>query len=251
MRRGEYLFAIDKHRRIINRVDWPRNMDEQRACGEVYGWSALWETKHSDGSYSDPIYEKVRFLVWVTVQAWHKDTRDDDASDGRFGDFLERHLKVTIYDEPSEGFEKLQEESSIYENLRLDNQTFIRGTLDKNHDIVTLNGHLGELCRLFQDDVYFNGMKNILDNSKFRGASGEFGSVKVLVAEMCGYDRVMLEDAMSYITFQLRPEAKMMYVLGMDGTLPQLRYLVKTVVKFWSKPELREAFKPDKNVSVM
>jgi hypothetical protein len=111
---------------------------------------------------------------------------------------------------------------------------------------------LYEMCITFQDEVYFNGMKAILDGSKYRGASGQFGSVKVLAAEMCGYDRVMLEDAVSYVTFQLRPDSEHMYVLGQQGTLPQIRNLVRTVVRMWNRrPELREAFKPDENVSVM
>jgi hypothetical protein len=123
---------------------------------------------------------------------------------------------------------------------------------DNNRDVTIIGGRLDELCRLFQEDVYFNGMKDILDQGNNRGASGQFGSVKVLCAEMCGYDRVMLEDAMSWMSFQLRPEAKMMYVLGMNGTLPQLRNLVKNVIKMWNeKPECRASFVPDKNVSVL
>lgn len=43
-----------------------------------------------------------------------------------------------------------------------------------------------------------------------------------------------------------------MYVLGQQGTLPQIRNLVRTVVRMWrEKPEQRAAFKPDKKVSVM
>ncbi len=128
----------------------------------------------------------------------------------------------------------------------------LRGALDKDHDIVSIGGMLYEMCVTFQEEMYFNGMKDVLDNGEFRGASGQFGAVKVLCAEMCGYDRVMLEDNSSYVTFQLRPGSKHMYVLGQQGTLPQIRNLVRTVVRMWrEKPEQRAAFKPDKKVSVM
>lgn len=257
MRRGEYLFAVDDKGKILNRVNWPRNDEEQRKTGEViYGWTALWTERFTfpggTRGYSNPIWNKVKCLVLVTVEAWHMDTRNDDVPSGRFGEFRDRSVHVTIYGEPGQGFEKLQEESSVYTNLSLDIRLMTRGVVEHDYDIVSIGGMLYEMCITFQDEVYFNGMKDVLDNGESRGASGQFGTVKVLCAEMCGYDRVMLEDAASYVTFQLRPGSKHMYVLGQQGTLPQIRNLVRTVVRMWNqKPELRAAFKPDKNVSVM
>lgn len=256
MRRGEYLFAIDGKGKIVNRVNWPRNDEEKRKTGEIYGWSVLWTGRvtfaNNKEGYSNPIWDKVKYLVWVTVEAWHTDTKNDDVPGGRFGEFKDRLIHITIYGAPDQGFEKLQEESSVYSNLSLDSRLMSRGVIEKDHDIVSIGGMLYEMCITFQDEVYFNGMKDVLDNGEFRGASGQFGTVKVLCAEMCGYDRVMLEDSASYVTFQLRPDSKHMYVLGQQGTLPQIRNLVRTVVRMWrEKPELRAAFKPDKNVSVM
>ncbi|MFA5744995.1 MAG: hypothetical protein WC887_02170 [Candidatus Paceibacterota bacterium] len=251
MRRGEYLFAIDGKGKIINRVNWPRNDKEHRTIGEVYGWSVLWATKHGKDHYSNPIWDITKFFVWVTVEAWYMDTKNDIPKD-RFGEFRDRSVHITIYGAPDCGFEKLQEQSCPAENLYLDSDVLMRATLINNHDIITIGGRLDELCRLFQDEVYFNGMKTVLDGGEYRGASGQFGAAKVLCAEMCGYDRVMLEDSVCWITFQLRPDASMMYVLGMGGTLPQLRNLIKFVVKMWNdKIESRSNFKPDKNVSVM
>lgn len=251
MRRGEYLFAIDGDGRIVNRVNWPRNDEERRATGEVYGWSALWATKNG-GVYSHPIWDEVKYLVWVTVEAWHLDTNNDDAPGSRFGEFCDRSVRITIYGEPRFGFKKLKERLSVYTNLSLNTRVMTHGVIDRNHDIVSMSGMLYEMCISFQDEVYFNGMKEVLDGGKYRGASGQFGAVKVLCAEMCGYDRVMLEDSVSFVTFQLRPGSKHMYVLGQRGTLPQIRNLVRTVVRMWrEKPELRAAFKPDKDVSVM
>lgn len=257
MRRGEYLFAIDSKERIVNRVNWPRNDEEKRKTdGEVYGWSVLWTERvtfaNNKEGYSNSIWNKVKYLVWVTVEAWHADTKNDDVTGGRFGEFKDRSIHITIYGAPDQGFEKLQKESSVYSNLSLDTRVMTRGVIEKDHDIVSIGGMLYEMCITFQDEVYFNGMKEVLDSGEFRGASGQFGTVKVLCAEMCGYDRVMLEDSASYVTFQLHPGSKHMYVLGQQGTLPQIRNLVRTVVRMWrEKPELRAAFKPDKNVSVM
>ncbi|OGF82352.1 hypothetical protein A3B18_00150 [Candidatus Giovannonibacteria bacterium RIFCSPLOWO2_01_FULL_46_13] len=235
MRRGEYLFAIDGKGKIVNRVNWPRNDEEKRKTGEIYGWSALWTGRvtfaNNKEVYSNPIWDKVRYLVWVTVEAWHADTKNDDVPGGRFGEFKDRLIHITIYSAPDQGFEKLREESSAYSNLVLDSRLMTRGVIEKDHDIVSIGGMLYEMCITFQDEVYFNGMKDVLDTGPFRGASGQFGMVKVLCAEMCGYDRVMLEDNSSYVTFQLRPGSKHMYVLGQQGTLPQIRNLVRTVVR--------------------
>lgn len=255
MRCGEYLFAINDRGKIVNRVDWPRNAEERRKTGDVYGWSALWSgrTMLPNGSpgYTNPIWDKVQYLVWVTVEAWYADTKNDDVTGGRFGEFRDRSVRITIYGAPDEGFKELQEKSDVYSNLRLDSDTMMRGAIKNDHDIASMGGMLYEMCITFQDEVYFNGMKEILDNGEFRGASGQFGPVKVLCAEMYGHDRVMLEDAKSYVTFQLLPGSKHMYVLGQQGTLPQIRNLVRTVVRMWREnPELRAAFKSDKKVSV-
>ena len=202
--------------------------------------------------YSGSLQEETEYVVWVTVEAWHMDTGSDDTPGARFGEFCDRSVRITIYGKPNEGFAKLQETANVYENLFLDGRLITHGVIDKDLDIVTITGMLYEMCITFQDEVYFNGMKAILDNGQFRGASGQFGPVRVLATEMCGYDRVMLEDASSYITFQLRSESKQMYVLGQQGTLPQIRNLVRTVVRMWNQnPDLRETFKPDKKVSVM
>jgi hypothetical protein len=257
MRRGEYLFAIDYNGEIINHVDWPRNAEEQRELdGEVYGWTVFWtgRTRFANGSlgYTDPVWDKVQYLVWATVDAWHDDTRDDDAPDGRFGEFRDRSIRLTVYSEPEQGFKQLHEDASVYTNLLLDSDVMMRGVIKKDHDIVSISGMIYEMCVTFQDEVYFNGMKDVLDNGEVRGASGQLGSVQVLCAEMCGYDRVMLQDDASWVTFQLRPGSKHMYVLGQNGTLPQIRNLVRTAVRTWNnKPKARAAFRPDEEVSVV
>lgn len=256
MRRGEYLFAVDGTGKIVHRVNWPKNEEERGTQGEIYGWSALWVGRSTlpsgEPCYANPIHAIVKYLVWVTVETWHTDTKNEDAPEGRFGEFRDRSAHVTIYGEPDEGFEKLQEESSVYANLSLDARVMMHGIFKKDHDIVSMGGMLYEMCITFQDEVYFNGMKDILDGNKNRGASGQFGGVKVLCFEMCGCVRIMLEDPASFVTFQIHTESKHMYVLGQQGTIPQIRNLVKTVVRTWNqKPELRAALKPDKNVSVV
>lgn len=252
-KRGEYIFAIDAKGKILNRFVWPHNRKEQGGKRLSYAWAVLWTERttfaNGEHGYTNPIWDKVECLVWVTVKAWYTGTKDLDQP---FGEFVDRSMDITIYGKPRQGFKKLQEEANVYENLYLNSNTLTEGALDKDYDIISIGGQLSELCRLFQDEVYFNGMKEVLDKGNVRGASGTLGSVKVLVGEMCGYDRVQLEDSSNWVSFQLRPGSKNMYVLGVGGTLPQIRRLIKSAVKTWiDKPEVRTAFKPDQKVSVL
>lgn len=253
MRRGESIFAIGAKGKILNAMSWPRNDNEQRNLdSELYARMVLWKTRHSDGHYSNPIWDETKWLVWVQVEAWHKDTGRDSEPESRFGDTIERNMYLTLYGMPDCGFEKLFEESNVYEHLRVNDRLLMRGAMREDHDLVMLSGMLYELCHQFQDEVYFDGMKRILDEGNVRGASGHFDNVEVLCAEMCGYDRVMLKDGVAWVTFQLRPESKHMYVLGCDGTLSQIRNLVRTVVKIWDQmPSACAEFKPDEKVMVI
>lgn len=251
-RRSECIYAIDAENKIINLVIWPHNDEDRRHMGEVYAWSALWGTQNSTGYYSNPICEKVKNLVWLRVQDWHVDTRNYTVPEGRFGDFCKRFVEITVYTEPQQGFRKLQEEANVYENLVITSSVLTRGIISKDLDLTTINGMLYEMAYTFKDEVYFNGMQDILNTGKVRGASGQFGPVNVMVAELCGYERIQIEDSSSSISLQLQPESKNMSTLGHYGTLPQIRNLIRTVAKLWNeKPELRDQFKPDGDISVM
>lgn len=258
MCRGEYVFLVNKADRVIERLDFPRNEMERRdQLEEVYAWHVLWASKDLNASgtgylHSGPLWDMTKYIVWTTVDSYYKDTKNPTPLGFRLGEFKGRAISVTIYSEPDEGFEKLQEDANVYDNLYLDTRVLTRGVLAKDHEIVSICGMMHEMCLTFQDEVYFRGMKEVLDGNKFRGASGQFGSVTVLCAEMCGYDRIMLEDAMSYVTFQSRPGSNSLYVHGQQGTLPQIRNLVRTVVQRWNQdPTARATFQPDNKVSVL
>lgn len=253
-RRGEYLLAINAEGMIVNRLSWPRSRHEG-AKKPVYGWQVLWTDTttltNGETGYTNPIWKETKYLVWVTVKTWHKFIKGFD--DTPFGDFIDRTMDVTIYTAPEQGFQALQEEANVYDNLRLSNDVIMKGSMRNDHDILTINGMLSELCFQFKTDVYDNGMRDVADSHpQYRIAgSGNFGPVKVLVGEMCGYERIMLEDDFSYITFQIRPGSTNAYVLGMQGRLPQLRHLVRTVIHDWNHREgARQAFSYDQEVSV-
>lgn len=251
-KQGEHLFLVSNDNVLVRGLSWPRNDTEKRDKPFQPASSILWRDRDPNGMLSNPFEQEYsHYLVWVTIRCWYEDTRNNDFSGGRFGQFIVRDMTITIYTKPEDSFLRLDRKSWIGDHLFLDSTMLMRALSEKNETIINLYGRLDELGQLFQDDVYFNGMKEVLDKGKCRGASGAFGTTKVLVAELCGYDRVMLENGNCWVSFQLRPEASAMYVLGMGGTLPQLRVLVKTVIRLWQQPENRNLFKPDSNVSVI
>lgn len=247
MKRGEYAFAIDDSGKIINRLNWPKDRDEERKLKGVHIYVRhLFFTERQGFVFSKCIADEVKFIVWVSVGSWHENIGCDFPT---FGKLLETKVQITIYKEPAQGFYKLMEEATIFENMVVDSPFISRGIAERDTDAYEIMGMLGEMCINFQDEVFFNGLKEILDESEYRGVSGQLGGVGVLCGELCGYNRVTLQDSQSFITFQLRPDAKRMYVLGQSGTLPQLRNLVRTAVKKWGIPKERNSFKEDANIS--
>lgn len=256
MRRGEFVLAVDENDVVINQLFWPKNREEARGKRTPYAQGIFFVhdgTRNPDSKIG--IFDKVKYLVWVKIEAWHINMKldDFDRPGARFGELCERSFDVTVYKKPEGGFHDLVRNSSKAENLYLDSRTLIEAFNHKDEEIIAIQGRLDELCRQFQDEVYFDGMKDMREHGEFRGASARIGATKLLCTEMCGYDRVMLEDDVCWISFQLRPEATTMYVLGSGGTLPRIRNLVRTVIKAWREPgsELRKTFASDEHVSVM
>lgn len=238
MQRGEYLFAVNNKNKIVNRANWPRSSEECRL--KICGCSTQWSTINDDGFGSDPVCDddELKYLVWVTVDVWHM--KSDGVSWEVFGEFRDRKIRITIYNEPNEGFETLQEESSVYSNLLLNNQLMMRGIIDKNRDIMCIQGMIYEMCITFKNYVYFNGMKDMIDSDRFCCMSGYFDSVKMLYDNSRVNNRIILEDTVSNINFQPCSESTLSLVSGQQGTLPQIRNLITTVVNLWNeKPELR------------
>jgi uncharacterized membrane protein YgcG len=141
MRMGEYIFAIDDRNAIINRLDWPLNDQQATRRYPVYAKNVFWAKTSPGGNIlSDPIWNKVAYLVWVTVEAWHKDTKVDGEPESRFGECLERNIRITVYGKPDCGFEELYEKSSIWSNLRLNQRVTTRSIIDKDVDLLQILG---------------------------------------------------------------------------------------------------------------
>lgn len=241
MRYGEYVFAIDKHNQIINRLNFPLTTKERReATKRIYAKQVLWESKdfnvnNTSNTHSNCLWNKTKYIIWVTVKTCHDHTKDERRP---FGAFQNRSINITIYSEPDQGFEKIYRESNVWLNLYLCDWIEIPFAEDK--DIIIISGMLQELCNTFQEEVYFNGMRDRIKSEIISNPFDKFNTVEVFSNESCGVEQIRLADNNSYITFNLSSRAKQLYVAGQEGTLPQIRNLVRTVVRSWNNnPESR------------
>jgi len=143
-RRGEYLLAYSASNKLLKLLEWPETRENAIGQRPVYGWHVLWQTQRGD-SFSNPLYDQIEYLVWVSVRTWHKDTKADDFN-ARFGKLVERTMDITIYGKPDCGFEKLQRDANPYEHLRLTTRVMTRGAIDNDRMITEISGRLAELC---------------------------------------------------------------------------------------------------------
>lgn len=242
---AEYLLAIDENGSIINELSWPETrMSSLSKSG--YARDVFWTNNRSFEVY---LYA-VTYLVWVTVQTWYRAIPDDDwVADT----FVERSVSITIHKAPKQGFQALEEDANVFDNLFLSSEVLSTGGRQADHHIIMISGMLAELAEFFNSEVYNNGMRDVaLGGGNWASGSGYVGSVRVLIGESCGYERIMLNNATCWLSLQTRNAGQSLYVLGMGGRLPELRNLVKTVITHWNyKADGRAHFSHDSEVYVL
>ncbi|MBN1584880.1 hypothetical protein JW899_00750 [Candidatus Uhrbacteria bacterium] len=248
-KRGEYFFAVDGDGKIINRLNWPRNDGESRQIGdEIYAHSIFWVERESglDSTESRmPIWDKVRYLVWVTVEAWHAHTKGE-----LFSESYSRSVRVTIYRAPGQGFRRLYQSSSPYRNLSLDKRMVERSLKRGDCCVVGMLGMLYELGMSFRDKVCPNGV-NRRPNSGGR-VFWIFENFWIERVVRAGHDRITIGEGPAYITgmegqvyvvFEFFRNSDM-NVPDQRGTVPQIRNLVRKAMRiFEENPRIRRAFR--------
>lgn len=245
-KKGEYLFALGENNLILNRLDWPKDDAERNRMGEIYAQAVFYTQRDEHGHYSGQIHDQVKFLVWITIHEWHKDTFMEN---DRFGQYGHTDVQLTVYKTPDCGIRALHGELDFADHLTLNIGVLMRAAVRHDNQITTLSGRLEELCRLFEDDVYQNGMKELFEAGEHEGASGQFGSIAILCHQASGMLSIRLQDPYCDISLRQYSTQKHMSVRAMNGTLTELRRLIKLMVKMWNEqPECRSSLKTDKEI---
>lgn len=242
IKQGEHLLAFSEDGKPLNTL--AHNENANPGDLPIYAEQIFW--KWIDGERrSEPIFNDLGFLVWVTVVAYYKDTGD---TNDPYGEFVDRTLEVTIYKKPKEGFSRLYENSRLEKHLLLSNKVFMRDAVRPKRQLETMTARLQELSDIFYESVYLQGMQEILEEVNFRGCSGEFGGVSVRAVWGLGRVGVELSNSEVDIEFNIIDDTEVMYMNSVYGRLPAIRKLVMNVVQAWSDEEARKAFGPDKSV---
>lgn len=195
MRQGEYLFAIGgSQNKIINRLKWIKTTGKRE---DVYGGSILTPTQVTinAGNVCHSICHITKYLVWVTVIAWHERNIDSDYSS--FGKMIDRFVHLTIYKQPNEGFYELLHSADIFTNLSLDGHTLGRGLIKQDRDFIIMSGMLNEMCFTFQDGAYLAGMKEWLDYE----IPWTSGDITVTCSQPYEYRIIRLKDSFCAVSF--------------------------------------------------
>lgn len=209
----------------------------------------------------DEFLSKVAYFVWLTAYHWYKKPTEGQANEGmNLGEYLYTELYYTVHLPPDEGWRWLIETTKLTKNVTLYNRLLVRGyakELNGGHKVgyevavSLLNG----LARKFQDNVYLNGLKEIIDASKVKEMSGQFGEVGMLSYVLAGRIQFTLSDGTHEFTIigEEGAEDPRMGYNSIYATYPTASNLVQTVIEKWEKADLdtrKRMFVDDKNVRI-
>ncbi len=229
-RRGEYLFAVDGEHRVANCLIWPQDNPERRRAGDPFVREIFFQEDPGGG----PLFEQVAYLVWVTVEECYAPTER-----GTFGELCGRTAIVTVFPSPTGGFRRLYDEANYEEDLYLNNRIITEPFALNDPNIVTIRERLSELCRLFQENVYENGLRTLIADGGASRLSNRYGAVLLTCDAGAGPRRFVLETPGCWIGLGLGSRGELV-IRSVGGTLASLRTMIETVVEIWStEPQMR------------
>lgn len=246
-KQAEYLFAITQGKRIIRRLDWPLPGDDVVASkAPVYGWHVLLKPDAEVPGVTRLLDNEVSHLVWVKVNTWYRDTGNTSWPGSRFGQFQSRDLEITVYGPPKCGFAALRERSMSWTHLHISNPLIANGLSRKDPIITQIAGCVVELCSLFVDEVWNNGLGEMCRDSGGRLAGRlEQTTVRVHPVDNQTWCFVLESDAGTRVEFWIPDDKGSINVRSQNGTLPELRQLVRSAVFTWrEKPKSRAKILP-------
>jgi hypothetical protein len=243
LKREEFLLAIGDDGLVINRVDWPKSEDEKHKNMNLFGCAVLYVKGDADqGNDVKYIGDAIKYLVWVTVDGRYMKTNPSETLQSGIGKLIDCAVAVIIYKKPAQGFADLETHSRRTDNLIITGDTLTYGVIKNDYEMIKIGGRLDELCQTFCEDVFVNGMyAQVVDSDCF--FSGRFGSVEAIYYQ----SQIKLRDSQSWITFQIASEDHL-YIYDMHGRFPELRNLIRSVVRVWQNSENRANFKLDVSI---
>lgn len=196
---------------------------------DIYDWAT-----ENGGHGQDPT-EVVDSLFWVTRKVWYP------AGTRHTGPFLipsasavRTDLHITVYQKPDIGWRELYRTADPLVNVNLYGSTLFPGSSYNDPYNRAITDRLHGLAMEFQDKVWMTGLGTIVDTSRARGMSGQYGNVTVLTYIIAGRLRVQFEQGNAHFTLAGLEEPNPRLGFGsIAGTVQQAEQMVRGVIAFW------------------
>lgn len=226
----QFAFILNTHGDIVRRID--------RIRGEYHPFRENFVTPPA-------IYPgHVGYVLVVTRYDWfHSATKDEEKAGLAHGAHCARQVQYTVYLPPREGMQHVVETADICKNVELSENLLIRGFIAEDEQFKQVMNTLNRLATEFEEQVHEKGLSILIDKSKMRGMSGQFGQVSLMSWTMCGRLMVTFEapdsknpelrDTFTIIGNEPPGKANFRF-RSMYTTADRAVELVQTVINIWS-----------------
>ncbi len=233
--RYEYYRAVSQDEQIGEVHDW-RDRNEHYVRDLFSHRSYEWGGQSVIGGL-DP-FKVVDSIVWVCVETWYPEaTRFTDYSISNSPVRID--LSITVYQKPRNGWQELYRTADPLVNVELYGWRLISGPNleDSFHEVIY--DRLNRLAQEFQEKVWTTGFGKIVDDSRMKGMSGQYGNVKVLTYVIAGRLRVQFERDGTMVNFAGLDELDdpRLGFGSIVGKLPEVEKMVREVIKFWENAD--------------
>jgi len=235
-------FFVNSKDNIIDMISWSKDVSSR--------------IKDEIGSGKIISEDDLKYLILTTTYNYYQEIEDwyEKGLENQMGKRISKKIKIQIYLPPKIGFTKLLKKTDSMENIRLHMNDIIKSQIlsDPIYDNVLIE--INKLIKKFENDVYLNGLKDIIDKSTMKGMSGNFGSVKLNSFVMAGRIMFTFEKEKDDITF-LCAENEIPSRMGfhsINATWPTAKSIIKEVIENWenSTTPLGNRMKDDKNLGI-
>ncbi len=156
------------------------------------------------------------------------------------GDFVVRKIFITIYRAPkNRTFEQLFVQTDLAKNVRLSRDALMTSSgPDRDNAYAGVVEQLKVLAGLFEQKVYRNGMRPLIDACSEEDMSGMFGETRLLSYWSRGSGRIMyrLERGDDFVMFVTSDNYREQGAgcWNINTTLPAAQAMVEEVIAEWS-----------------
>lgn len=232
--RFEYYRPVNREGELGKPRNW-RGEDKEHYVRDLFRHPCYdWSDATLGGQ--DP-FDTIRDIVWVIEEAWYPESVEPDEIASAKA--IHKNLWITIYKEPKKGWRELYQNADPMTNVDLYGWRLLDGPNIRDSFREVIYDRLNRLGLEFQQKVWSTGFGKIVDDSRARGMSGQYGDVKVLTYIIAGRLRVQFERGGTMFNLGGLDEVDdpRLGFGSIEAKLPQAEKMVRDVVKFWENAD--------------